>query len=313
MSNDALGLQWATNLNTWITNLNCSPRLHHQMALPRSSRRVTLAAAPVDFRAAQLNQLRKKQHLQPAAAPPTTPAQLLSSPHSDTPSSPPTPLEFFSLARYPIQKAPLHILPCPAVQAQHPRDRSRWSAHASATWNAVPRHVNGRIFCPPSIDVSWLCSLLLVSNPLWEPMSYRPKFQTCSSFTTSSQSFVDHWGCKSSSHWETELKPPEYVPSLSQKRVVKSHKNTVAGVEWNRQETRQIASASDWREKQQFQNILLHNRHATKINKHVISLERVNSTFVCSICQRSNVNLSKLLLQFHMLHNHPLIPSLIRS
>ena len=112
-------------------------------------------------------------------------------------------------------------------------------------------------------------------------------------FTTSSQSFVDHWGCKSSSHWETELKPPEYVPSLSQKRVVKSHKNTVAGVEWNRQETRQIASASDWREKQQFQNILLHNRHATKINKHVISLERVNSTFVCSICQRSNVNLSQ--------------------
>ena len=108
-------------------------------------------------------------------------------------------------------------------------------------------------------------------------------------------------------------KPPEYVPSLSQKRVVKSHKNTVAGVEWNRQETRQIASASDWREKQQFQNILLHNRHATKINKHVISLERVNSTFVCSICQRSNVNLSKLLLQFHMLHNHPLIPSSISS
>ena len=88
------------------------------MALPRSSRRVTLAAEPVDFRAAQLNQLRKKQHLQPAAAPPTTPAQLLSSPHSDTPSSPPTPLEFFSLARYP----PYKRHPCtsyPALLSRH--------------------------------------------------------------------------------------------------------------------------------------------------------------------------------------------------
>lgn len=105
--------------------------------------------------------------------------------------------------------------------------------------------------------------------------------------------------------WTTEVakvrltgkqNPPEHVPSPSQKRVVKSYKNTVAGVEWTREETRQIASASDWREKQQFQKILLHNRNATNINKHVISLGRVNSKFVCSICQRSNVNLSRLLL-----------------
>ena len=94
------------------------------LALPRSYRRVTLAAEPVDFRTAQLNQLREKQHLQPAAAPPTTPAQLLSSPHSDTPS-PLTPLEFFSVACYPIRKAPpahLTLACCPGTAP--PRQKS---------------------------------------------------------------------------------------------------------------------------------------------------------------------------------------------
>ena len=166
MSNDPLGLHWTTNLNTWITNLNCSPRLHHHnpARVGESHLRQSLwtSARPSSTSCANSSTC----NLQLLRRPPL-PTRCLH--RTLTPSSPPTPLEFFSLARYPIQKAPLHILPCPAVQAQNPRDRSRWSAHANATWNAVPRHVSGRDKFGPfklytSLDISrlWILDLNLV-------------------------------------------------------------------------------------------------------------------------------------------------------
>ena len=86
-------------------------------------------------------------------------------------------------------------------------------------------------------------------------------------------------------------KPPPLVPAPSQKRNVKSHKDPIAGVVWTLAEQEQIDSAQGWREQQQFQKVLLHNRTAEERHLHKISLGRTNGKFVCLICSRKKQSL----------------------
>ena len=66
-------------------------------------------------------------------------------------------------------------------------------------------------------------------------------------------------------------KPPPLMPAPSQKRNVKSHKDTIAGVVWTLAEQEQTQG---WREQQQFQKVLLHNRTAEERHLHKICLGR---------------------------------------
>lgn len=90
--------------------------------------------------------------------------------------------------------------------------------------------------------------------------------------------------------------PKPDQPKLPSQRKVKSHKNTVAGIEWSPEDLAQIETAKDWRQKQQYQKKLLHNHTAASHQKHIIGLERIDKVYRCSLCQRTNSNLSKLML-----------------
>ena len=90
--------------------------------------------------------------------------------------------------------------------------------------------------------------------------------------------------------------PATAVPAPSQRRNVKSHKETVASVTWTCREISIISTATDWRHKQQIEKVLFHNRTATTDGKHVIGAARIDKSFRCEICSRKNVNLSKLML-----------------
>ena len=90
--------------------------------------------------------------------------------------------------------------------------------------------------------------------------------------------------------------PKPEVQIAVQQRKVKSHKSTVVSITWTPAEKERIEAATDWRQKQQFEKILLHNRTARLQEKHVIGLERINKVYQCTTCHRTNSNLSKLLL-----------------
>ena len=95
----------------------------------------------------------------------------------------------------------------------------------------------------------------------------------------------------------TGKQPPKPdQPKPPQQRKLKSHKNTVAGTVWSPDDLAQIDTAKDWRQKQQYQKILLHNHTAASRQKHTIGLERIDKVYRCTLCHRTNSNLSKLML-----------------
>ena len=89
--------------------------------------------------------------------------------------------------------------------------------------------------------------------------------------------------------------PPHSASEQPVRRNVESHKPKVAGVTWTEDEHSILATASEWRHRQQLEKILLRNRDALQNAKHLINHERSQSKFSCTRCKKTNTNLSKLI------------------
>ena len=102
-----------------------------------------------------------------------------------------------------------------------------------------------------------------------------------------------------SSQTRTRLNGKQPAPLGYQKqperRVVKSHKASTAHVQWNAEEQSVLQTTANWRDRQRLEKILLHNRDAESIGKHVVVHERVDGKFVCQKCPKTSDNLSRLL------------------
>ena len=103
------------------------------------------------------------------------------------------------------------------------------------------------------------------------------------------------WSPDRPRHRLTGKQTPPSIPEPSTRRQVKSHKETVAAVVWTHEEQEVLNNISDWRRKHQLQKILLHNRSAASERRHIVRHTREGNDFVCDLCKRKNVNLSKLM------------------
>ena len=56
-----------------------------------------------------------------------------------------------------------------------------------------------------------------------------------------------------------------------------------------------LTSVTHWRERHRVEKILLHNRQAKSLHKHVVSLKRLEGDFRCQQCPKTSKNLSKFL------------------
>lgn len=90
--------------------------------------------------------------------------------------------------------------------------------------------------------------------------------------------------------------PPSSYQPPKPRRVVKSHKAAMFNVHWTPAEKALLEQAVDWRENQRLEKNLHHNREASSLGKHVIQITPVGTPASCSVCNRSNPNLGKLLL-----------------
>ena len=78
--------------------------------------------------------------------------------------------------------------------------------------------------------------------------------------------------------------PDPAVPIASQKRLVQSHNDNIASVQWSSDETKEIDQAQDWRQRQRIQKRLLHNRTAQEHGKHFILPFDADTPAKCRDC-----------------------------
>ena len=87
------------------------------------------------------------------------------------------------------------------------------------------------------------------------------------------------------------------IPEPKMRRVVKSHKETVAGAAWSEAEQQELDACTHWRDRHRVEKRILHNRSAVSKGKHFIMPFQCGEPARCSLCNRSNPNFSKLILE----------------
>ena len=76
--------------------------------------------------------------------------------------------------------------------------------------------------------------------------------------------------------------------SQKERRMAKSHKSQVQGVQWTADESAILANAPRWREGQKLETIILHNRNAESQHAHVLPLEQSNGICTCKNCLKTS-------------------------